>query len=412
LNTIYGWLAEANREQKRTLLAAALGWMLDSMDVMLYALVLGPIQREMHLSSAMSGAMMSVTLISAAVGGIAFGWFADRAGRVRALTASVLIYSIATALCGLTHSAPQLMACRILLGLGMGGEWASGAALVAESWPARHRGKALALVQSSWAVGFALGAALVAVILPRYGWRAVFFAGIAPALIALWIQHSLHEPEAWRQQRAPTFRPAQLFRGRLGTSTLICATMNAATLFGWWGLFTWLPRFLSAPRSAGGRGLGIVTTSGWTIAMQAGAFLGYLTFGYLADAWNRKYAYIAFLVVAAALVPLFAFVRNPTALFLIGPLVGFFGTGYFSGFTVIASELFPTALRASAMGFAYNIGRILSAIAPWAIGRISESAGLAAALCITSAAFLLAALIATALRSPSAELVSETQLSS
>jgi MFS family permease len=304
------------------------------------------------------------------------------------------------------------MACRILLGLGMGGEWASGAALVAESWPARHRGKALALVQSSWAVGFALGAALVAVILPRYGWRAVFFAGIAPALIALWIQHSLHEPEAWRQQRAPTFRPAQLFRGRLGTSTLICATMNAATLFGWWGLFTWLPRFLSAPRSAGGRGLGIVTTSGWTIAMQAGAFLGYLTFGYLADAWNRKYAYIAFLVVAAALVPLFAFVRNPTALFLIGPLVGFFGTGYFSGFTVIASELFPTALRASAMGFAYNIGRILSAIAPWAIGRISESAGLAAALCITSAAFLLAALIATALRSPSAELVSETQLSS
>ena len=412
MNTIYGWLAEANREQKRTLLAAALGWMLDSMDVMLYALVLGPIQREMHLSSAMSGAMMSVTLISAAVGGIAFGWFADRAGRVRALTASVLIYSIATALCGLTHSAPQLMACRILLGLGMGGEWASGAALVAESWPARHRGKALALVQSSWAVGFALGAALVAVILPRYGWRAVFFAGIAPALIALWIQHSLHEPEAWRQQRAPTFRPAQLFRGRLGTSTLICATMNAATLFGWWGLFTWLPRFLSAPRSAGGRGLGIVTTSGWTIAMQAGAFLGYLTFGYLADAWNRKYAYIAFLVVAAALVPLFAFVRNPTALFLIGPLVGFFGTGYFSGFTVIASELFPTALRASAMGFAYNIGRILSAIAPWAIGRISESAGLAAALCITSAAFLLAALIATALRSPSAELVSETQLSS
>jgi MFS family permease len=412
LNTIYGWLAEANREQKRTLLAAALGWMLDSMDVMLYALVLGPIQREMHLSSAMSGAMMSVTLISAAVGGIAFGWFADRAGRVRALTASVLIYSIATALCGLTHSAPQLMACRILLGLGMGGEWASGAALVAESWPARHRGKALALVQSSWAVGFALGAALVAVILPRYGWRAVFFAGIAPALIALWIQHSLHEPEAWRQQRAPTFRPAQLFRGRLGTSTLICATMNAATLFGWWGLFTWLPRLLSAPRSAGGRGLGIVTTSGWTIAMQAGAFLGYLIFGYLADAWNRKYAYIAFLVVAAALVPLFAFVRNPTALFLIGPLVGFFGTGYFSGFTVIASELFPTALRASAMGFAYNIGRILSAIAPWAIGRISESAGLAAALCITSAAFLLAALIATALRSPSAELVSETQLSS
>ena len=400
MNPIYGWLAESNREQKRTLLAAALGWMLDSMDVMLYALVLGPIQREMHLSSAMSGAMMSATLVSAAIGGIAFGWFADRAGRVRALTASVLIYSVATALCGLTHSAPQLMACRILLGLGMGGEWASGASLVAESWPARHRGKALALVQSSWAVGFALGAALVAVILPHYGWRAVFCVGIAPALIALWIQRTLHEPEAWRQERAPTFRPAQLLRGRTGSALLICASMNAATLFGWWGLFTWLPRFLSAPRAAGGRGLSIVSTSGFTIAMQVGAFLGYLTFGYIADAWNRKYAYIAFLIVAAALVPFFAFVRNPTAVFLIGPLVGFFGTGYFSGFTVIASELFPTSLRASAMGFAYNIGRILSAVAPWAIGRLSESAGLAAALCITSTAFLMAALIATNLRSP------------
>ena len=398
MNGIYGWLAEATPEQKRTLLAASLGWMLDSMDVMLYALVLGPVQREMHLSAAVSGAMMSATLVSAAAGGLAFGWFADRAGRVRALTASVLIYSVATALCGLAHSAETLMACRVLLGLGMGGEWASGAALVAETWPERHRGKALALVQSSWAVGFALGAALVALVLPRFGWRAVFFAGIAPALIALWVQSQLREPEEWRRERAQRLRVGQLFRGRLGYSTLICATMNAATLFAWWGLFTWVPRFLSLPRAQGGRGLGIVMTSEWTIAMQLGTFLGYVSFGYLADRWNRKYTYIGYLAVAAAMVPLFAFVRSARALLLIGPLVGFFGTGYFSGFAVIASELFPTALRASAMGFVYNIGRLLSAVAPWAIGRVSERAGLASALCITSAAFLLAALIASALR--------------
>ena len=135
MNPLYGWLAEASREQKRTLLAASLGWMLDSMDVMLYALVLGQVQREMHLSAAMSGAMMSATLIAAAIGGIGFGWFADRFGRVRALTFSVLVYSVATALCGLTQTPAQLMLCRVLLGLGMGGEWASGAALVAETWP-------------------------------------------------------------------------------------------------------------------------------------------------------------------------------------------------------------------------------------------------------------------------------------
>ena len=150
-------------------MAASLGWMLDSMDVMLYALVLGQIQKEMHLSAAMSGAMMSATLVSAAVGGLGFGWIADRFGRVRALTWSVLIYSLATGLCGLTHSAWELLACRVFLGLGMGGEWASGAALVAETWPDRHRGKALAVVQSSWAVGFALGAAVVAVIMPTFG---------------------------------------------------------------------------------------------------------------------------------------------------------------------------------------------------------------------------------------------------
>jgi MFS family permease len=397
LNPVIGWLLAASREQKRALLAACLGWMLDSMDVMLYALVLGPVQREMHLSAAVSGAMMSATLVSAAVGGILFGWFADRAGRVRALTASVLIYSVATGLCGLTHTALGLTLCRILLGLGMGGEWASGAALVAETWPAHHRGKALALVQSSWAVGFALGAGLVAIVLPHFGWRAVFFAGIAPALIALWVQRGVREPEVWRTERAPQTRPGEMFRGRLGLNTLICSTMNAATLFAWWGLFTWVPRFLSMPRAEGGRGLGIVMTSEWTIVMQVGTFLGYLSFGFIADRWSRKFTYIGYLLLAAVLVPVFAFVTNANALLVLGPLVGFFGTGYFSGFSVIASEMFPTALRGSAMGFVYNIGRVVSAAAPWAIGRVSEHAGLGAALCITSAGFLLAALIAGAL---------------
>lgn len=400
LNGIYGWLAEASRDQKRTLLAASLGWMLDSMDVMLYALVLGEVQRAMHLSAAMSGAMMSATLIAAAVGGIGFGWFADRFGRVRALTFSVLVYSCATALCGFTQTAAQLLVCRVLLGLGMGGEWASGAALVAETWPVRHRGKALALVQSSWAVGYALGAAVVALVMPRFGWRAVFFAGIVPALITLWLRRSLREPEVWREQRTSQPQIGQLFRGAFGYSMLICATMNAATLFAWWGLFTWVPRFLSMSTAEGGRGMSIVQTSAWTIVMQVGTFLGYIVFGYLADRFSRKYTYIGYLLIAALLVPLFAFVRDPKALLLIGPLVGFFGTGYFSGFSVIASELFPTALRGSAMGFVYNVGRILSAAAPYLIGRISEHAGLSYALCITSGAFLLAALIATGLRLP------------
>jgi len=399
-NYLTGWLLDSSPEQRRTLVAASLGWMLDSMDVMIYALVLGQVQHELHLTPSESGAMMSGTLIAAAAGGLAFGWFADRFGRVRALSLSVLGYSVATALCGFTHTAIALMTCRILLGLGMGGEWASGAALVAETWPARHRGKALALVQSSWAVGYALGAALVALVMPRFGWRAVFFAGVLPALVALWVQRRLHEPTEWRAIRTDKVPIARLFRGALGRSTLVCATMNAATLFAWWGLFTWVPRFLSMPVAQGGRGLNIVETSGWTIVMQIGTFLGYVSFGCIADRFSHKRTYIAYLVAAALLVPVFAFVSNPNALLVIGPLVGFFGTGYFSGFSIISSELFPTSLRASAMGFVYNIGRIASAAGPYLIGRFSESMGISAALSITSGAFLLAALIATALRSP------------
>ena len=404
MNQITSWLTEASPEQKRSLVAASLGWMLDSMDVMLYALVLGEVQREMHLSAAMSGAMMSVTLVSAAAGGLGFGWFADRFGRTRALTSSILIYSIATAMCGLTHTAFQLMACRVLLGLGMGGEWASGAALVAETWPARHRGKALALVQSSWAVGYALGATLVALIMPHFGWRAVFFAGIAPALITLWLRRGLREPEAWKREHTTKLQFNLLFRGSLGRSVLVCATMNAATLFAWWGLFTWVPSFLSRSTAEGGRGLSIIQTSFWTIVMQAGTFLGYIVFGFLADRFSRKYTYIGYLLMAAALVPAFAFVRNPSSLLIIGPLVGFFGTGYFSGFSVIASELFPTSVRGTALGFVYNIGRVTSAAAPYLIGRLSQVAGLGLALCITSAGFLIAAAIATAIRIPQSDM--------
>jgi MFS family permease len=388
------WLSTATSQQRRTLAAAALGWMLDSMDVMLYAMVLPAIALEMHLSPSAAGGLMSATLLAAAAGGLFFGWFADRLGRTRALTASMLLYSLSTFACGLTHTGSQLAIARIVLGLGMGGEWAAGAALVAESWPAIHRNKALAFVQSFWAIGYALGAGLTALILPHYGWRAVFFAGVAPALLTLWVQHSVHEPTLWQQNRAPAPSIRTIFQRPLRRDTLLIATMNAATLFAWWGLFTWVPRYLSMPIAAGGRGMGILQTSTWTIVMQVGTFLGYISFGWVADRIGQKRAYIGYLLGAALAVPVFAAVRSPAALLIAGPIAGFFGTGYFSGFGAISAALFPTQIRGTAMGFVYNIGRVASAAAPYLIGLVSQRSGLAFALSLTSAAFLLAALLA------------------
>src|SRR5213596_751357 len=159
------WLAEATAVQKRALLAASLGWMLDSMDIMLYSMVLAHMMRDLNMTEGTAGLMASLTLASSAAGGIFFGILADRVGRSRTLLASILVYSIFTSACGLAQNVAQLALFRILLGLGMGGEWACGAALVAETWPSRHRGKALGVMQSAWAIGYGLAAAITALLL-------------------------------------------------------------------------------------------------------------------------------------------------------------------------------------------------------------------------------------------------------
>ena len=196
----------------------------------------------------------------------------------------------------------------------------------------------------------------------------------------------MKEPEIWTQ-KTETMPLGNIFRGKLGRATLITTAMNAASLFAWWGLFTWIPRFLSLPIAQGGRGLSIVQASSWTIFMQIGTFSGYLAFGYLADYFGRKRTYIAFLLMAAILVPIYAHAPGAHTLLFLGPVVGFFGTGFFSGFTIIASEAFPTAVRGTAMGIVYNIGRFLGAAAPYVIGYISDISGIVIALSSISVAF-------------------------
>jgi MFS family permease len=395
--TLFGWWQEADRTAHRAFVAASLGWMLDGFDVMLYALVLPSVMAALGLDASVGGRLQSVTLIAAAVGGILFGLLADRWGRTKALMLSVLLYSIFTAACGLAVSAAELAVFRICLGLGMGGEWASGAALVSETWPDAHRGKALAFMQSSWAVGYALATAVNWLVqdVAGWSWRVVFLVGVVPALLTLWVQRAVPEPDAWRALRAaaPGARPPGLratLRGPLLGITIALCLMSSFTLFAYWGFNTWVPSYLSSPVARGGLGFSRGTMSALVLASNVGTWFGYVTFGYISDIVGRKRTYVWFLLAAAVLTWVYTLVRSPWALLALGPATAFFATGNFSGFGAVTAELYPTSVRATLQGLTYNIGRIASAGAPWLVGALSDTRGYPAALSIAAAAFVCA----------------------
>lgn len=396
------WSRGITSTQWHALFAAQAGWMLDAMDVLLYTFALTTIQKEFQFDSATAGLLASVTLLASAIGGILFGIIADYIGRTKALIATILIYSFCSAGTATAQNLLQLILWRSLLGLGMGGEWSSGSVLVSETWPAEHRGKAIGIMQSGWALGYILAALVSAAVLPRFGWRALFLVGVLPALLTIWIRRRVPEPAVWNVTQTARLSPSffikeklsAIFQSALLRRTLIATLLTSFVLFAYWGLFTWLPGFLSKPPAQGGAGMSIVKTSGWIIPMQIGAFLGYLSFGFIADRFGRKPTFIFYLLAAAILVPIYGqMARSDSVLLLLGPLIGFFGSGYFSLFGAMLAELFPTSIRATGQGFVYNAGRAFSALAPFTIGQLADLYGIGSALALTSAFFLIGAMM-------------------
>ena len=392
----FQWPRDISPAERKSLIAGGLGWMLDAMDVMLYSFVLTYLMGAFGMSKATGGLLNSLTLVASAIGGFFFGIIADRIGRTRALMGSILMYSISSAACGLSHSITQLAVFRFLLGLGMGGEWSCGAALIAETWRAQHRGRALGLMQSTYAIGEAVAAVVVLIVFPILGWRAVFFAGVLPAFLVLWIYRGVPEPELWKnrakEKKSGVLR--KLLHRDVLRNGLLATAMNACAMFGYWGLFTWIPGYLSLPVTNGGRGLSLSVGTTFYLVLSPGKWLGYASFGFFADAFGRRKPYFTYLLVAAILVPLYAVIHSPILLLLLGPFVAFFGTGFFSGYAAIASELFPGEIRAAAMGLSYNLGRGLSAIAPFAVGAIATRFGFLPGFFLLAGAFLAAACLA------------------
>ena len=379
--------------------AAQLGYMLDAMDVLLYAFALQAVRTEFGLSNREAGLAFSVTMIVSSIGGILAGILSDRIGRRKTMILTILTYSFASAGTAFSRGLLDLLFWRSLVGLGLGGQWSAGATLVSESWPAEHRGKAISFMQSGWALGYMAAAALSALILPRLGWRALFLAGVLPALLTVLIRRKVREPEIWlRSERRGKF--IEIFKRPYGRSTIIATTLATATLFAYWGLFTWLPGFLSASAKEGGAGFDIISTSGFLLVVQAGAYAGYLSFGVLADRLGRRPAFALYVIVSAIITPFYAYapqLGGRTLLLALGPLIGFFGTGYFSLFGAMLAELYPTSIRGAGQGFAYNFGRGLSALAPYLVGALADTGGLGLGLALNGAFYLSAAFLVFAL---------------
>jgi MFS family permease len=407
-------IRQATPGQRKTLLAAAMGWALDAFDAMLYSLVLALLMRDLHMSKTLAGSLGTLTLLASGIGGVLFGFLADRIGRKQALMASILTYSVCSFASGLSTSIAMLAGARFVLGLGMGGEWNTGATLVAESWPAECRAKAISLVQSSWALGFAAAALVAGPVARYYGWRAVFFVGILPAFVTLWMQRSVPESQIWREQQVPPADPdpaarqdatshasmgfSVIFKPPYVRHTFALLLFNFFGLFAWWGLFTWLPPYLSLPVEQGGRGFGILGMTTLLVVLNlCGMFPGYASFGWVADRLGRRKAFLLYTLIAAVLIPPYAAARSQGGVLVLGTLVAFFGTGIFSGSGIMGSEIFPTAVRARALGFTYNGARTLSSVAPLVIGNVGQTKGLSWAFYLCAAGYLLAALMTTQL---------------
>lgn len=398
------WYKDINKQQWNALIAAFLGWALDAFDFLLYNFTIVTLIKQWGLTTATTGLVASFTVVASALGGMVFGRFADRFGRMKALTLTVLIYSLATGLSGLSQNIWQLMAFRLLVGLGMGGEWSAGAALISETWPKEHRGKAMSIMQSGYAVGGLIASLIAGPIIQAYGWRPLFFIGIIPAILVYWVRKNVEEPEIWKNNETQSASKAtvktswsDLFKGSLLKVTIIGTIFCIIGLGASYPMASWLPTFLGTAVEKGGAGFSVVKASLYTIPYYLGSIIGYLMFGFLSDKIGRKKSFAIYFVGAAIVIPTFIMVGsgNIPVFFILMALVGCFAVGYYGGFGTVLAEMYPTRLRGSGQGLCYNVGRGVSAFAITGAGALAMSVGVGKALMYSSAGLFVLAIFAT-----------------
>jgi MFS family permease len=375
------WYQDVTPYQWRVLICACLGWALDIMDGYLYAIILFPAMSDLlgTTESAViglyGGVVLSIFMIGWALGGLIFGPIADRYGRAKTMAITILIYASFTGLCGIATSWQELALYRFLTGIGIGGEWAAGAALIAETWPAKSRAKAAGIMQASGGIGFFLAIVLYFFIGP-YGWRWVFALGVLPAIVAFYIRHSLEEPQRWTQAKARQNPLPLLFKKPVRRDVLIGTGLAVVATFGYQGAIQWVPSWIAAMLHAQGTRDVIPQVSLVTTTLTTGGIIGCLCLPFFADHWGRKSALRIYFFGALLSVPAtFLLARELSHAVLAAPIMGFFAAGVTTGFAIYFPELFPTAIRATAQGFCFNFARFFSAAGPLLAGVLTSAHG-------------------------------------
>jgi MFS family permease len=383
------WYQECSPAERRTFWACFSGWGLDALDVQMFSLAIPALIAAFGLSKAEAGLLGSVTLFFGAFGGFIGGGLADRFGRVKALQVTVAIYALATFACAFAQSYNQLLVLKAIQGLGFGAEWACGAVLMAEAIRAQHRGKALAAVQSAWALGWGLAVVTSALVFtyapPDIGWRVLFGAGLLPALLIIFIRRGVPEPpRPQKQSQAP--RPllqtlGGIFQRDVLRATLVGGLFGTGAHGGYSALTTFLPTYLREVRQ-----LSVLGSSAYLAVIIVAFFCGCIVSGILSDRIGRRanVALFASACVATVLIYIFAPLSNGQMLFLGFPL-GFFSAGIPASMAALFSELYPAGVRGTGVGFCYNFGRILSAAFPLLVGFMSDRIGLGPAIGIDAA---------------------------
>ena len=380
----YGWKA---------LIGSALGYAMDGFDLLILGFMLPAIALDLHLNPGQSGALVTWTLIGAVAGGLIFGALADRYGRVRVLTWTILLFAVFTGLCALAQGYWDLLVYRTVAGIGLGGEFGIGMALAAEAWPAAKRARVSSYVALGWQCGVLLAALVTPLLLPLIGWRGMFVLGVLPAVVAWVVRNKLHEPEAFVRSTArstakdkPTGKAFKLLIKDKATTkvsaglVVLCGVQN----FGYYGIMIWLPSYLSKQL-----GFSLTKSAVWTSVTILGMMAGIWVFGQLADRIGRKPSFIAFQVGAVIMVLVYAQLSDPTVMLWAGALMGMFVNGMLGGYGALMSEAYPTEARATAQNVLFNIGRAIGGFGPVVVGTLAAQYSFQVAIALLAAIYVL-----------------------